>query len=140
MSNQTNNSYYWIIGIIFALLVVFLTGVLVDNHMYQAATEIVSDEKERELTDSDGPQTWVDIESAIGREIYPSLFIYGPSSDEEPIGKLYFKDGKWEFEGEMAESARLFFENFLRPIVDSYIEKTLESQRFELIKMYVLLR
>jgi len=47
--------------------------------------------------------------------------------DGEIVGELSWTKGKFRFEGDMEQSARLFFEGFLAPYVDGYIEDKLRS-------------
>ena len=47
------------------------------------------------------------------------------------VGRLTWDDGQFAFNGDMAESAQIFFDNFLKPLVDSYIES--ERAAFECI-------
>lgn len=38
------------------------------------------------------------------------------------VGRLSWDEGSLAFSGDMAESAQIFFDNFLKPLVDGYIE------------------
>lgn len=44
------------------------------------------------------------------------------SDGESEIGNLSWPDGSFKFEGKAEESAVVFF-NFLKPLVDNYIEE-----------------
>lgn len=44
------------------------------------------------------------------------------------LGRLYIgDDGRLHFDGDMAESARIFFEEGLKPMCDNYIKKRLSE-------------
>jgi len=63
-------------------------------------------------------------------EQYPyvaSLTIYDRSVQE--IGRLEWPEGKFRFVGDMEESARLFFDCVLKPLVDEYIERRLRGEK-----------
>ena len=47
------------------------------------------------------------------------------------VGRLSWDEGRFAFSGNMAESAQIFFDNFLKPLVDNYIEN--ERAAFECI-------
>lgn len=44
------------------------------------------------------------------------------------IGKISWTEGVMIFEGDAKESARMFFEGFLKPLVDEYIEAEIEKE------------
>ncbi len=48
------------------------------------------------------------------------------------VGKISWEEGTMTFEGNADESARMFFEGFLKPLVDEYIESELEEGRVSL--------
>ena len=41
----------------------------------------------------------------------------------DDVGSLTWEDGKMRFEGDAEESAKIFFDYFLKPMVDGYIEE-----------------
>ena len=47
-------------------------------------------------------------------------------NEDKVCGTLYLHDGNMHFEGDVHESAQVFFENALKPIVDEYIREELE--------------
>ena len=46
----------------------------------------------------------------------------------DDIGKITWEDGKMRFEGNAEESAKIFFDCFLKPMVDEYIESELNKR------------
>lgn len=86
----------------------------------------VDDELEDYIIDTTGEELYFsDTDSLIKIEIspVPTSIIFG-----NDIGKLSWEDGKMKFEGNADESARIFFEEFLRPYIDSYIKSELEKE------------
>ena len=59
------------------------------------------------------------IEMALFENITPACNMTFNNGKE--VGQLYWTDGELKFEGNMDESAKLFFE-FLKPYVDEYIK------------------
>jgi hypothetical protein len=57
----------------------------------------------------------------------PSATIVFGDGDIE-VGKLYFGSGRLVFYGNAAESAKIFFEHYLKPMVDGYIEEKLDRK------------
>ena len=55
------------------------------------------------------------------------IHIYGDS--DELVARLWVEDDVLKFEGELCEGAKLFFEFFLKPIVDNYIREKLKEQQ-----------
>jgi len=51
----------------------------------------------------------------------PAHTVVFHNRDGETVGTLWF-DGPMRFEGDAEESARVFFEHFLKQLVDDYIE------------------
>ncbi len=49
-------------------------------------------------------------------------------SSATTIGILSWSDGKMKFKGDAEESARVFFEEFLKPRVDQYIRERLSNE------------
>lgn len=48
--------------------------------------------------------------------------------DGNEIGRLEWPKGELEFSGDMAESAKVFFEYYLKPMVDEYIRSELKKE------------
>ncbi len=56
--------------------------------------------------------------------------------DAHPYGTLYMdSDGILKFDGNMAESAKVLFDEFLKPMCDKYIEERLEKTK-EILRKY----
>ena len=49
------------------------------------------------------------------------------------VGKISWKEGTMIFEGDADESAKMFFEGFLKPLIDEYIVSEMEKE--ELIEL-----
>ena len=47
--------------------------------------------------------------------------------DEGELGRLTFDDNQIHFTGKADESAKIFFENFLKPLCDDYIKERLDN-------------
>jgi len=54
--------------------------------------------------------------------LVPSTAIVIGTQDKE-LGRLEWKTGKLIFTGDAEESAKVFFNEFLKPMVDQYIEE-----------------
>lgn len=50
---------------------------------------------------------------------------YGEQTDE--IASLYIEDGQLCFEGNMDEAAKMFFEEYVKPLADEYIREALTN-------------
>lgn len=50
------------------------------------------------------------------------VFVTFLSNDSEIVGQLIWRARRFVFEGNMDESARIFFDGCLRQVVDDYIE------------------
>lgn len=75
-------------------------------------------EKERKAIESE-PTVWIGKVPTI--EATTKVLFEG--TDNKAVGTLSFDDGVLKFEGNADESARIFFDHFLKPMVDAYIEK-----------------
>lgn len=49
--------------------------------------------------------------------------------NEPPIAKFWIEDNALHFAGNMDEAARMFLDQFLKPICDNYIKAQLESTK-----------
>lgn len=45
------------------------------------------------------------------------------------VARLEWPDGKFRFVGDAEESARIFFDGVLKPLVDEYIERRLREEQ-----------
>ena len=95
-----------------------------DIHSYSLPTEFAT---------SDG-QVILDNEW----EHVPMSVEFWSDDGEKCVGKLWFGDGVMKFEGNMEESAELFFEHFLKRVADAYIKERLESCRSELVSKAII--
>jgi len=71
----------------------------------------------------EGEEGRLDLESGqfpFGGNMVTTFTIMGPEGEE---GRLDWGSGRLTFSGNMAESARILFEDFLRPLVDSYLKE-----------------
>ena len=57
----------------------------------------------------------------------PTTTIIFHGDDDTEIGRLEWETGKFVFVGEAEESALVFFEHFVKALVDEYIGKELEK-------------
>ena len=71
------------------------------------------------------------VESQLSVEFYSD-------DGDKLVGKLWFGDGIMKFEGDMEESAEIFFEQFLKRIADNYINERLELCRSELMTKAIM--
>lgn len=51
--------------------------------------------------------------------------------DGKVVGTLSFGDDIMKFEGEADKSAKIFFEHYLKPIIDNYIRNKLSSKEMK---------
>lgn len=71
------------------------------------------------------------IQFGLNGEVIISLVPMTSMTFGGNVGKITWDNGIMKFEGDAAESAKLFFEDFLKPIVDKYIESELEKEETE---------
>jgi len=48
---------------------------------------------------------------------------------DKEVGRLEWETGKLEFKGDAEESAKVFFNEFLKPIVDVYIDENCKKEK-----------
>ena len=60
--------------------------------------------------------------------VKPSYDILFGDDNSKEIGRITWEKGYLEFEGDADESARIFFEEFLKGYVDGYIQEQLEKK------------
>ncbi len=60
----------------------------------------------------------------------PTAIVFNDESQKE-LGMLDWTDGEFKFIGNADQSARVFFEYFLKPYIDQYIEDELRRKKDE---------
>ena len=85
-------------------------------------------EPEPEIIDTTGTEEESDNDYlgivAIDSDYYNSsnTVIFG-----DDVGKIIWEDGAMRFEGNAEESAKIFFDYFLKPMIDGYIKEQLHK-------------
>ena len=114
---------YWIIIIVMFLMASFFTfGGMVGDKMARAEIE-----PEPAIIDTTNTGFYVDksplkIDDPSYYDSYNTV-IFG-----DDVGSLTWEDGKMRFEGNAEESAKIFFDYFLKPMVDGYIKSELNKR------------
>lgn len=80
---------------------------------------------------------WLEIreESAVSLTYRTDSITFGDN-----IGRIFWEKGYMEFEGDAKESAKIFFEDGLKPYIDEYIKSELEKKELVEIPEMILFR
>lgn len=116
-------------------IIIILLSFVLGTWIAQKAKESIIAEVKEELIYDEGniPKGYAPFWLAMRNESVTSLECYTTGMTfGDNVGRIFWDKGIMVFEGNAEESAKIFFEEFLKPYIDNYIES--EMKKEELIE------